>query len=379
MSAIPKSPQKRINFNPLESLLEKRNEALKTKNRLQAASQHKGIFKICFIFTIKSRLKMLESFTLIKKLQQYYQASLKNRQLFHIPMDRLKTFSSTKRQQFIFLVFLFSKMAEKMRFCLMSLRNKLRSSKENKNDKIYRCWHIMKNIGAQRIYRIYLRRHGIEKQEKYFNKWKKEARFREIFGKHQEFFNNQKKPQTQMTSSYFQEEDLELDQSSDSDSNKEDGLMKSDFVFRDKREGLQDEGLGQLLLQKFRNGGNGNVHDDYVERVIKEHKRATAHLNQSKVKLNVNLASKIKEVKLTRGDLCQIIKENVTKLKTQNKQALQDAVDFGDFEGFSHRFVNMTLDFFTGLKTHSEIMKNKKMKKMQVQLRQKMYNHNEKG
>ena len=91
---------------------------------------------------------MLESFTLIKKLQQYYQASLKNRQLFHIPMDRLKTFSSTKRQQFIFLVFLFSKMAEKMRFCLMSLRNKLRSSKENKNDKIYRCWHIMKNIGA---------------------------------------------------------------------------------------------------------------------------------------------------------------------------------------------------------------------------------------
>jgi hypothetical protein len=92
-----------------------------------------------------------------------------------------------------------------MRHSFFTLRSKVRVNGDAKVDKIYRCWHVMKNIGARRIYRIYLRRHGIEKLEKYFAKWKKEARFREIFGKHQELFANQKKQLNHMTTSYYPE------------------------------------------------------------------------------------------------------------------------------------------------------------------------------
>ncbi len=174
-----------------------------------------------------------------------------------------------------------------------------------------------------------------------------------------------------MATSVFPDEDFDLEDSSDSELERQDDLLQTKF--RENKSGLLDIGLGQLMLQNFKQGTNENVHDQYVDRIIKEHKRATAHLNQSKVKFNINLASKMRDVKLNRGDLASIIKENVTKLKSQNKQALQDAVDFGDFESFSQRFLTMTMDFFTGLKTHSEILKNKKMKKMQMQLRQKMY------
>jgi hypothetical protein len=74
-------------------------------------------------------------------------------------------------------------MTEIMRNALSTLRNKIKKHSDNKKDKINRCWHLMKNIGAKKIYRIYLRRNGIEKLESFFSKWKREVTLRDIFGR----------------------------------------------------------------------------------------------------------------------------------------------------------------------------------------------------
>jgi hypothetical protein len=85
------------------------------------------------------------------------------------------------------------------------------------------------------------------------------------------------------------------------------------------------------------------------------------------------MMNRIRDIRLTRGEVCGIIKENVVKLKSTNKDILQDAVDFGDYETFVNTFVDMTIEFYAGVKTHSEIAKNKKMKKKERQLRKAMY------
>ena len=372
-----RSPQRSsIKLSRTDQLLARRNMVLRNKNKAKAEKKHKGIFKICFIFTLKSRLKMLECFQVIKKLMQYHMASLKNRQLFHIPLDKLRTFTKKKRRQAIFLIFLFSKMAEKMRFCLINLRTKLRYEKEQKQDKIKRCWYLMKNIGAKRIYKIYLRRHGIEKLEKHFFKWKREARFREIFGKNQQAFAKSKRPIAKLYSQILDQENFDiLEDESDDDS----GVLQNENYFSEEQyaskksgDSVLEKGLGALMLQNL-TGGGASAHEDYVDKIIKDHKRKTAHLTKTQYKFNPQMMNRIRDIRLTRGEVCGIIKENVVKLKSTNKDILQDAVDFGDYETFVNTFVDMTIEFYAGVKTHSEIAKNKKMKKKERQLRKAMY------
>lgn len=68
------------------------------------------------------------------------------------------------------MVYVLSKLTQKVRFCVNFLRNKVRQERDGKKDKIYRCWIVMRNIGARRIFKIYVRRNETEKLEKGFAK-----------------------------------------------------------------------------------------------------------------------------------------------------------------------------------------------------------------
>ena len=141
-------------------------------------------------------------------------------------------------------------------------------------------------------------------------------------------------------------------------------------TYGSKRSGetIRSIGLGKIMLQNI-NGGGGNAHEEYLEKIIEDHKKKTAHLTSQKFKFNPLIQARMKEIKLTKGEVGLIIKENVTQLKARNKDKLQDAVDFGDYDSFASTFVQMTVDFYSGLKTHSEILKNKKMKRKERALR----------
>jgi hypothetical protein len=75
------------------------------------------------------------------------------------------------------------------------------------------------------------------------------------------------------------------------------------------------------MIQNIKSG-NRNTHEDFVEKIIKDHKKKTAHLNYKRYNINPLFRKKVSDVHLNKGEMGLIIKDNIQRLKAQNKDQL---------------------------------------------------------